>query len=159
MSEIKPNFSDEVMLAGWSETHNGGAKVTFWLNDSQALDAFKSLTVAKGKTAGQRFMMVLVEIDDNEQPKAPVTIDSDKPKGGFLSQWLALRCKEPEFWAFVESSYMNCLAIENEIECNDATKVILKIESKTELDNDKEAEARFHRIIRLPYAQWLAGAR
>ncbi|WYX08203.1 hypothetical protein WJ978_19770 [Achromobacter xylosoxidans] len=61
-------FQGEVMLAGWSQTHNGGAKVTFWLQDDTDLEAFKAMTVAKGKTAGQRLALVAVEIGDDEQP-------------------------------------------------------------------------------------------
>jgi hypothetical protein len=85
------------------------------------------------------------------------TIDADKPKGGFLSQWLALRCKEPAFWEFIAKKSFGPVASENE--CNSTVKLFLEIESKSEIDNDKEAEARFHSMIRLPYAEWLMGRR
>jgi hypothetical protein len=85
------------------------------------------------------------------------TIEADKPKGGFLSQWLALRCKEQGFWDFVEAK--GYAPVNSEQDCNDAVKLFLGIESKAELDNDKEAEARFHSMIRLPYAEWLMGRR
>jgi hypothetical protein len=85
------------------------------------------------------------------------TIDADKPKGGALSQWLALRCKEPAFWDFVANK--SCGEVLNEDECNETVKLFLGIESKSELDNDKEAESRFHSMIRLPYAEWLMGRR
>jgi len=84
----------------------------------------------------------------------------DKPKGGFLSNWLALRCKEPEFWSFIE--YKNDIVIgwiKDSETANMLVKEMLEIESKTELDNDKEAEARFHAMVRLPYAEWLTGRR
>jgi len=76
MSTPKPCFSDELMLAGWSETSTGGAKVTFFLPDAAALDVFRQMTVKKGNTAGQRFACVLVEIGDDEQPVTP----DDAPK-------------------------------------------------------------------------------
>lgn len=63
-------FKGEVMLAGWSETHSGGAKVAFWLADPSDLDAFRGLTATKGGHSGQRFAMVLVEIGDDEAPVA-----------------------------------------------------------------------------------------
>jgi len=81
----------------------------------------------------------------------------DKPKGGFLSNWLALRCKEPEFWQFVAAKSYGIVT--SEAECDRTIKLFLEIESKTELDNDKEAEARFHTMVRLPYAEWLTGKR
>jgi hypothetical protein len=68
MSTITPTFSGEMQLAAWSESHTGGCKVTFWLPTPQDLDAFRALTVRKGNHAGHRFMAVLVEVGDDEQP-------------------------------------------------------------------------------------------
>jgi hypothetical protein len=62
-------FKAEVMLAGWSESHDSGAKVTFWLPDASDLDVFRTMTVRKGRTAGQRFMCVLALIGEDEQPE------------------------------------------------------------------------------------------
>lgn len=84
------------------------------------------------------------------------TID-DKPKGGLLSQWVALRCKEKEFWDFVSAKGYGL--VDSEQNCDKILKRWIGIDSKTELDNDSQAEARFHNMIRLPYAKWLAGAR
>jgi hypothetical protein len=85
------------------------------------------------------------------------TIEADKPKGGFLSQWLALRCKEPAFWEFIAKKSFGPVGSEDE--CNATVKLFLEIESKAEIDNDKMAEERFHKMIRLPYAEWLMGRR
>lgn len=71
MSDLVPVFSGEVMLAGWRETHKSGAVVSFFLADPAELEKFRGLTVKKGGTAGQRFMAVLVEISDNEEPAVP----------------------------------------------------------------------------------------
>ncbi len=85
------------------------------------------------------------------------TIEADKPKGGLLSQWLALRCKEPAFWEFINKQ--SHWIVDSEKSCDAWVKYQLEIQSKMEVDNDKYAEARFHSMIRLPYAQWLADAR
>lgn len=66
--QIIPTFSGEVMLAGWRENHSNGATITFWLPDSSDLDIFRGLTCRKGNTAGQRFMTVLVLLDDEGNP-------------------------------------------------------------------------------------------
>jgi len=58
------NIQAEVMLLAWSESHTGGCKVTFQLPTPEDLEPFKALTVAKGKTAGQLFMMVLAPVQD-----------------------------------------------------------------------------------------------
>lgn len=61
-------YQGEMMLAGWTESHNGGRKVTFWLPDDTPEHPFKAFTAKAGKVAGQRFAVVFVQIDDNEQP-------------------------------------------------------------------------------------------
>lgn len=65
---MKTTYQGEVQLAGWSETHTGGCKVTIWLPLPEDLEPFKGLTARKGNTAGHRFMAAFVEIGDDEQP-------------------------------------------------------------------------------------------
>jgi len=77
---MKPTFQNEVQLAGWSESHNSGAKVTFWLPTSEDLEPFRGLTSRKGNTAGHRFAMVLVEIGDDDQPVQPVQAAVQPPR-------------------------------------------------------------------------------
>jgi hypothetical protein len=83
------------------------------------------------------------------------TIQEDK--GGYLSQWLALRCNEPEFWAFVAAK--GYAPITSGLECDATVKLFLQIKSKRELDNNPAAAQQFHTMIRIPYQQWLAGKR
>ena len=64
------SFQGELMLAGWKDTHNGGATVTFWLPDPAELEVFRGMTAKKGNVAGQRFMAVLAEIGDDEKAAA-----------------------------------------------------------------------------------------
>lgn len=73
-------FQGELMLAGWKDTHNGGATVTFWLPDPAELDVFRGMTAKKGNVAGQRFMAVLVEVQDDEKTAA-----APSPTGQTLS--------------------------------------------------------------------------
>ena len=87
------------------------------------------------------------------------TIEADKPKGGFLSQWLAMRCNEPQFWEFVQAKSYSPKTINSYESCDAEVKLYLQIESKTEIDNDTDALKRFHELVRLPYASWLAGKR
>ena len=61
----------DVMLLGWSETHNGGAKITLQLADIAQLEPFKKMTLKKGKVAGQLMTAVFVEVDGNGQPVPP----------------------------------------------------------------------------------------
>lgn len=77
-------YQGELMLLGWKESHNGGRTVTFLLPEDDVEHPFKPFTVKSGKVAGQRFMAVLVQIDDAEQPvqQRPKReqIDTDDPR-------------------------------------------------------------------------------
>jgi len=146
VSEIKPNFAGEMQLAGWTETHNGGAKVTFWLSGPDELAAFRSLTVRKGNQAGHRFMAVLVEVGDDEQPVPPPVIGnpiSEKPKGGPLSTEAAAMCRNPE--------YLNWSGDFNEAEAAVSMKAILGISSRSELDHNERAKEDFIVKFRGPF--------
>ncbi|CDY79454.1 Phage protein [Caballeronia glathei] len=154
MSDIQTAFQGELQLAGWSETHNGGCKVTFWLPDATELDAFRSLTVRKGNTAGHRFMAALVEIGDDETPvqREP---EPEKPKGGALAVLAGRLCMDPEFWRFLENEYgvsfHACQA------ANEAAQWIREqcgVASRAELDHNEEAAATFHRVVRGPWQKY-----
>lgn len=154
---MKPAFNEEVMLAGWSETHNGGAKVTFWLADSESLEAFKAMTVAKGKTAGQRLAMCLVEIDDNEQPKLPFSRTPEAKKEPITGlallavQW----CKEPLFWQWL-SENKGDLIVGDEATAKSVVCYRCLINSRKELNTNHRAADLFNSNIRLPYMDFLS---
>lgn len=146
--EITPTFQGEVQLAGWSETHTGGCKVTFWLPESSDLDVFRALTVRKGNTAGQRFACVLVELSDDDQPAPP---PETRPKGGPLAKLAGQWCQSPDFHAFLRSQGMECSNSEA------AAAIIRKacrVSSRAELDHSRHAAAVFHEVFRLPYMEW-----
>lgn len=76
-------FQGEVMLLGWKETHNGGAQVAFLLSDPDELEAFKRMTVTKGKVAGQRLACVLIEVDDETMPPVKTADSGPAAEEGF----------------------------------------------------------------------------
>lgn len=133
-------FQGEVMLAGWSQTHNGGAKVTFWLQDDIDLEAFKAMTVAKGKTAGQRLALVAVEIGDDEQPKA-----RPEQRGGELAKLAGMFCQSTAFWEF-------CRADDAD-EARDWILGVCGIQSRRDLDHNPKAAQLFHDRVRKPYLE------
>lgn len=159
-------FHAEVQLAGWSESHNGGCKVTFWLAQPSDLDAFRAMTVRKGNTAGQRLACALVEIGDDELPVPP-----DKPKGGALARLAGQWCRMPQFVEFVQPIYDKAMGGDGSAwgdvspnrdfggdEAAYARHCILilcGIKSRAELDHDAEAAEKFHRLIRLPFVDCL----
>lgn len=63
-----------------------------------------------------------------------------------LSAWVALRCREPRFQAFVQAT--------DEAAAATAVRTMCNITSRGELDRDAEAAARFHSLIRIPYSEF-----
>ena len=151
MSDLKPAYQGELMLAGWGENHTGGAKVTFWLPDAEALDAFRHLTVRKGNTAGQRFMCVFVQIGEDEKPVA-----GDMPAGGSLCKSAALLCQSDDFQRFVESQCGYTLADQAKRAdmAADYVRVECGIKSRRELDSNKAASQSFQQLM-ADYRAWL----
>lgn len=163
---MTPTFSGEVQLAGWTDSHNGGAKVTFWLPERSQLDVFAGLTARKGNTAGHRFAMVLVEIGDDEQPVVQETPRPDEttmpPPGGPLSRLAGLWCQDPAFQAWVATQEGFGAVIRTAppgMQPDDMAKLVVRavcnVQSRAEIDHSPEAAALFHNQIRLPYSAYL----
>jgi len=159
-----PLFSDEVQLAGWSDSHTSGAKVTFWLSDPALLEPFRGMTERKGKTAGQRLAMVLVEIGDDEKPVP----QPDKPKEpiGELCRLAVMWCKDEQFQRWVQLRGINRVVDGNNLPHffgsgeDEAKSFILEfcgIGSRKELDTNTAAATKFHMGIRNPYMEYLKG--
>ena len=152
---MKTNYAGEMQLAGWSESHNGGCKVTFWLSSPEDLEAFRALTVRKGNTAGHRFMAALVEIGDDEKPVQPPPAGKTKP-GPLCMEAIDL-CNNPEFhkWlaAYHDFNYwLNEFPGRSVMQvAGDSLKDLCEVRSRKDLDADPEAGQRFIARIRLPF--------
>lgn len=145
MNEKVPTaFEGEVMLAGWSDSHNGGAKVTFWLSDDEDLEAFRKMTVRKGKIAGQRLMCVLVEIDEQEQPVV---------QRNNLSSQAHLMVTGPYYVQYCRATVPGAAAWTAE-RCKVYAKRGIQVDSLSELDTDPGAARRFRDFIQRPLAEW-----
>lgn len=154
MTEPTPTFAGEVQLRRWSESNTQGVQVTFALAESADLDKFKGLD-------GKRFMAVLVQIGDDEQPVdvrnsdiKPGKSRNDREPLGDLC-WRAVQwCKEPEFWDFLNLNFPGAQVV-----CEQGAKqhleLVCLITSRKELDVDPEAARRFNQLIRGPYQKHL----
>lgn len=132
-SQLTPTYHGETQIAGWGETHSGGRKVTFWFTeDDPQFEVFKTLTRRDGGKSGQRFMMALVQIGDDDKPiqmpaapkKDPNYFARDLHKDGYffaLRLWLA--CHDHKLWtmqqhkAYVET-LVCCGQAFHEHQCN-----------------------------------------
>lgn len=153
-------FHEEVQLAGWGESHTSGAKVTFWLQDPEQLAMFRGLTERKGKCAGHRFYMTLVEIGDDEQPKPP-ELAEDLPLLGPLALLAVRWCRDPKFLAWAGHNWPHT----DDPECRPLTQEearalildVCKVGSRKDLDTVPTAAAIFHREFRHPYMNHTGG--
>lgn len=167
MAEPTPTFAGEVQLRRWSESNTQGVQVTFALADSSDLEKFRGLD-------GKRFMAVLVQIGDDEQPvdvrKSDIKVrKSDiahEPLGDLC--WRAVQwCKEPEFADFISRAYYQVFPGgesrtpvvptdgSQEVFAKFAVQRLCGIESRKELDTNPEAARKFNQLIRGPYQKHL----
>ncbi|MDB5978699.1 MAG: hypothetical protein JWR07_5459 [Nevskia sp.] len=60
-----------------------------------------------------------------------------------LSAWVAIACKSPDFWRFLQVS--------GEQESIEQVRARCAVASRAEFDNDPAAAARLHQLIRIPF--------
>lgn len=139
---MTPTFQGEVQFRRYSDTSTQGASIVLALPDRDELAAFI------GKE-GKRFMAVLVEVGDDEQPVEP-----PKKPIGTIAHWLVMRCNEPEFWAFLNAEHDGD-GIDNEGDAGNLIKYLFGVKSRKEIDGNPKLERFFHESIRGPYSKWL----
>jgi hypothetical protein len=76
-------YAGEAQLARWSETSSGGATITLWLPDGDALAQFKLLTERKGKQAGQILAIGVKAIDEADMQDKPAPQIERAGKGSY----------------------------------------------------------------------------
>lgn len=135
-------FQGEVMLLNWAESSTRGRTVTFLLDESTEAHPFKDCSIKSGKRAGQRFMAVLVEIGDDEQP---VRQQSD-------AQLAAVLCKDPQFWHWAsERSFDN---VDSEEAARSWMLNLLQITSRSQIDKDTAVNQRFKLLVKVPFESY-----
>ena len=166
---MKPTFSGEVQFAGYSDSSRSGPRVTLRLADRSELERFVGCE-------GKRYMAVLVEIGNDEQPvsaaPAPAAESAAKrERMAPLCEWTVMRCGEPLFqrWAFDRAQALFGPAGIAEITKKARTpegaaeklarEVVVHlcgVESRNELDTNATARDSFNANVRKPFIQWSA---
>lgn len=138
---MTPTYKDELQFVRYGDGSRTGPTVTFRLPDREFLNSFIG-------REGKRFAAVLIEIGDDETPVEP---QQEKPKGGLLAQWCAMRCKEPDFRAWLSEEFGTEDIVDEEV----AKKFIcstLHIESRAEIDSNDLTSHLFKRLIMEPWS-------
>lgn len=159
MAEPTPTFAGEVQFRRYSDTSTQGTQIVLALPDREALQSFIGLE-------GKRFMAVLVQIGDDEQPvpanplisknsvRKPET--TREPLGDLC--WRAVQwCKEPDFWLWINNVTHGGVLwhVRSEDEAREFVCEICEVNSRKELDTNPDATRKFHQFIRGPYQKFL----
>jgi hypothetical protein len=137
---IKPTFSGEVQFRRYSDTSTQGVQIVLSLHDREALEPLVHLT-------GKRFMAVLVQIGDDEQPVEPAA--KEPVKLGPLCREAVGLCQMPEFQEWLWSVQGG--VPQNEALARGHILFTCGVESRKELDSDARAADAFVRLIRIPF--------
>lgn len=174
----------ELMLLSWRESSSGGASITLAI-DAEGLERFKDLTAAKNGKGGQRFMAAFALLGDDETPQPlpeskagpkPVAPHKSNPATNPKARVAVMLCKDPQFVDWLRALYDRHMGgtgdswgdvhpeafagrTEDERMEAYAKHCVLVItgcqESRSELDTNPQAWARFDQLIRRP---WVAAS-
>lgn len=142
---LKPTFQGEIQMRRWSDSSTQGVQITFGLPDSSDLEPLKA-------KAGKRFMAVLVEIGDDEQPVQ----EPEKVKVGPLCSEAVSLCKTRDFWVWLAEVH-GVAEVAEELSEEGAKRWVLRIcgvKSRKDLDADRQAGQDFVNLVRIPFMKW-----
>lgn len=83
--------------------------------------------------------------------------EEEKPKGGPLCQWVAMRCNEQEFQLWLSVHFPKIwpgTTGKPHERAAEVVRQVCEIESRAEIDNDEGAYERFHELIREPWKKY-----
>lgn len=136
----------EVQLLSWAESSTRGRTVTFLLPpDDHGEHPLKEYGIKSGKTAGHRFLMVLVEIDDQEQPVK---------QEARLSQQAAILCRDRQFYHWAAERSIS--VIEDEADARNWLLSGARISSRKEFDTNRSAADWLQHQVLAPFAAYRA---
>lgn len=146
LEELKPYMREvcEVSLADWQDNPNSGAWVKFRLPDETHLEIYRGKNRA-GRTQkfGQRYQMILIEINDDETPMQNEPQQEPKPRK--LSQIAGALCHDAKFRSWAEAEYGD--PVPDEDAAAKLVREVCGIESRAHLDTNEDAAKVFRELL------------
>ena len=139
---VTPSFSGEIQFRRYSDTSTQGQQIVFAVADREALEAFI------GKE-GARFMAVLVQLGDDEQPVPPAP---RKDTRGPLCKEACDLAKNPAFIAWLAD--ITGADDAGELGAANWIRNQCSIESRNELDEKPSAANVFIHAVRIPFMRY-----
>jgi hypothetical protein len=136
-------FQGEMMLLNWTESSTRGRTATFLLDETTDEHPMKKFTIKSGKHAGQRFAVMMVLMDDDEQPLPP----EQKP-----SEIAGMLCRDPQFWRWADERALD--KIDSEDAARNWICALLSIKSRRELDKDASLQRAFDAQVVGPFNEY-----
>lgn len=156
IDELRPYLTEccEVSLADWADSANSGAWVKFRLPDESHLEIYRGKERAgRGMRFGQRYTMMLVQIDDDEQPinheRRTKMENTEKPMS--LPQLAGYLCTLPQFQAWIAEEYGE--PCPDKDAAANFVRSMCGIQSRAEL-KDNEAAATAFKAIAHDFDVW-----
>lgn len=142
---MTPTFQGEIQFRRYSDTSTQGQQVVFAVQDREALESFVGME-------GKRFMAVLVQIGDDEQPVMGNPTSENKPREylGDLCYRAVQWCNDPEFQNWV-STRCNSTAPGSSEQAKQFILFKCEINSRKELDTSPRAAEAFRSKIIGPW--------
>lgn len=144
MSEesVEVYWSSDAQLMGYGESDSSGAWIKLQV-EAEDLEHFRGLK-------GTVFQVVMVRLDDAGEPTI-VKTEKARKSGTHMAEWLGARAHEKQFAVFLEKEYG--VPAEDLWNVPEATRKVLEVKSRAEVDTDPEAGHRCQGLISR-YAQW-----
>lgn len=129
-------YADEALLLRWGDSSTNGRTVTFQLHEATEGNPFRGLPSGKN---GQRVMIAVTLIGDDEQPAAPADVKRDKSPADKAIAKAHILADDPAFqdWA----------ASRNGIEAMVFIRFVCDVTSTTEFRDKPKALKAFDDMV------------
>lgn len=168
MTDI-PTIQVEAKLTRHSKRADGG------INIGLAIHPHGIPSQLRNAELGDRYLIVLVQLDENEQPveakeepahesprlspndaRVASPVDSDKR----LAQRAGILCNDPRFHRFLEKTYSQYLpngcSVKDTEDAATLVRFLCQVDSRSDIKPGTKAGDLFERLILNPYAGWLS---
>lgn len=146
---MTPTFQGEIQFRRYSDTSTQGQQVVFAVQDREALESFVGME-------GKRFMAVLVQIGDDEQPVAGNPASEKKPREylGDLCYRAVQWCNDPEFQDWIAKRAGAATDIPSAEFAASIIKGYCGVKSRKDIDGDPVAKEKFQRLVVGPWQKY-----
>jgi hypothetical protein len=135
-------YADEALLLRWGDSSTNGRTITLQLHESEEQHPFRGLPSGKN---GQRVMIAVTLIGDDEQPAAPEDVKRDKSPADKAIAKAHVLAGTADFqrWLIPTMPHHDYRPDETEAVTMDKLRYRVGVKSTTEFRTDPEALKRF----------------